>query len=670
MGEHDEKVIAASAAGGPEPLGSAYDGRGTNFAVFSSVAHRVELCLFYDGGVETRIALPAKTGSHFHGYFEGVRPGQRYGFRVHGPWNPAEGHVCSPEKLLLDPYAKAVHGSVQWDDALFPFDAGRPETPVRNGDTARLVPKSVVIDPSFDWKEDRRPGTPIERTILYELHVRGFTVRHPAIPPELRGTYAGLGSPASIEHLQRLGVTAIELLPVQQFIHRRHLVAAGLRNYWGYDPVAFFAPHNEYAADRSPGGPVREFKEMVRALHSAGIEVIVDAVFNHTGEGGTKGAMLSFKGADNKVYYRLKSGPALEYEDFTGTQNTVNASAPAVRRMILDSLRYWAEEMRVDGFRFDLTTVLARENGRIEFGNDLMETIRRDPLLGSLKLIAEPWDLGPEGYQLGGFPAPWCEWNDKYRDDVRDFWRPNGGDAGRFVMRLGGSPDVFAPSKRPPHASVNFVTCHDGFTLEDLVSYEKKHNEANGEENRDGHGDNRSWNTGAEGPSPSAEINALRARRKRNFIATLLLSRGVPMLLAGDEMGRTQNGNNNAYCQDNELSWLDWERADRDLEGFVASLVRARKTLVSFGEGEWLRLPNVGNSWAVVVWCRAGTRQVLVGFNPTDAGAVLDLPQTDGPWLKIVDTFAASQPEQTDAPPVERTLTLAPHSLAVLARFA
>ena len=668
MGERDEKAIAAPAAGKPEPLGGAYDGRGTNFAVFSSVASEVELCLFDDQDVETRIALPGRTGSHFHGYVESVRPGQRYGFRVHGPWNPSDGHVCSSEKLLLDPYARAVDGSVRWDDALFPFDASRPEAPAHGGDTAPFVPKSVVIDPSFDWGSDRRPQTPLEHTILYEVHVKGFTFHHPAIPPELRGTYAGLGSSASIEHLLRLGVTAVELLPVQQFIHRRQLVEAGLRNYWGYDPVSFFAPHNEYASDRNPGAAVREFKEMVRSLHSAGLEVILDVVFNHTGEGGTKGAMLSFKGVDNKTYYRLKSGAVLEYEDFTGTQNTVNTASPHVRRMILDSLRYWAEEMRVDGFRFDLATVLARENDRIDFGNDLLETIRRDPLLGTLKLIGEPWDLGPDGYQLGRFPVGWCEWNDKYRDDVRDFWRPNGGDTGRFMIRLGGSPDVFGPSNRSPQASINYVTCHDGYTLEDLVSYEKKHNGANGEENRDGHGDNRSWNTGAEGPSSIAEINALRARRKRNFIATLLLSRGVPMLLAGDEMGRTQNGNNNAYCQDNDLSWLDWGRADPDLTGFVAALVRVRQELGSFADGGWSLMPNTGDPRAVVASCRAGGRQVLVGFNPTDAGVAVDLPQTDGPWLKIVDTFAASQPEETDAPPVEKTLTLAPHSLAVLVR--
>ena len=668
MGERDERVISASAAGRPEPLGSAYDGRGTNFSVFSSVARQVDLCLFYDGGVETRIALPAKTGSYFHGYFENVRPGQRYGFRVHGPWSPAEGSVCCPEKLLLDPYARALEGSVLWDDAFFPFEAGRPAAPVHSGDTAPLAPKSIVIDPVFDWKEDRRPNTPIGHTILYEVHVKGFTVRHPAVPPELRGTYAGLGSPPAIEHLRRLGVTAVELLPVQQFIHRRHLVAAGLRNYWGYDPVAYFAPHNEYAADRSPGGAVREFKEMVRSLHAAGIEVILDVVFNHTGEGGTKGALLSFKGVDNKTYYRLKKGSSLDYEDYTGTQNTVNTAAPHTRRMILDSIRYWAEEMRVDGFRFDLATVLARDDGRIDFENGLMEAIRSDPALGSLKLVAEPWDLGPDGYQLGRFPAPWREWNDRYRDDVRDFWRPGGGDAGTFLARMNGSPDVFGPSSRSPDASVNFVTCHDGFTLEDLVSYEKKHNEANGEENRDGHGDNRSWNTGVEGPSSDEAIVALRARRKRNFIATLLLSRGVPMLLSGDEIGRSQGGNNNAYCQDTEISWLDWKRAESDMAGFIASLVRVRKALVCAGEEEWSRVTGAGDPKVFLATRRAGTRQVVVGFNPTDADAALALPQTDGAWLKIVDTAAASQPEESGAPSVDRTLSLAPHSLAVLVR--
>jgi glycogen operon protein len=670
MAEREEKTIAASAAGRPEPLGSSYDGRGTNFAVHSSVAHRVDLCLFYEGGIETRIALPAKTGSHFHGYFESVRPGQRYGFRVHGPWNPAEGHTCCPEKLLLDPYAKALDGTVRWDDSLFPFDADRPEAPVRNGDTAPLVPKSVVVDPSFDWRGERRPETPLDRTILYEVHVKGFTQRRTGVPLELRGTYAGLGSPASIEHLLRIGVTAVELLPVQQFIHRRHLVEAGLRNYWGYDPVAFFAPHNEYAADKTPGGAVREFKEMVRSLHAAGIEVILDVVFNHTGEGGTKGAMLGFKGVDNRAYYRLKSGPVLEYEDFTGTQNTVNTSSRQVRRMIVESLRYWAEEMRVDGFRLDLATVLAREDGRIDFGNGLMESIRRDPLLASLKLVAEPWDLGPDGYQLGRFPEPWGEWNDKYRDEVRDFWRPNGGDAGRFVMRLNGSPDVFGVSGRPPESSVNFVTCHDGFTLEDLVSYEKKHNQANAEENRDGHNDNRSWNGGVEGPSADAGVNALRARRKRNLIATLLLSRGVPMLLAGDELGRTQNGNNNAYCQDNELSWLDWDRADPELAGFVAALARFRKKMGSFAGGEWVLVSGGGDSSAVAASYEGGVRALLAGFNPTDTAAALDLPQAGGSWRKIVDTAAAPQPEEADAPPVEGPLVLAPHSLAVLVRGA
>jgi glycogen operon protein len=666
MEERDGHGIADPAPGKPEPLGAVYDGHGTNFSVYSSAARKVELCLFDERGTETRIALPGRTVSHFHGYFETVRPGQRYGFRVHGPWSPAEGCLFCPAKLLLDPYARAVEGPVRWDDALFPFDAGRPEAPVHGADTAPLAPKSVVIDPSFDWKDDRRPNTPPARTILYEVHVKGFTVRHPGVAPELRGTYAGLGSPAAIDHLRRLGVTAVELLPVQHFIHRRHLVAAGLRNYWGYDPVAFFAPHDEYAADRTPGGAVREFKEMVRSLHAAGIEVILDVVFNHTGEGGTKGAMLGFKGVDNRTYYRLKSGPVLEYEDLTGTQNTVNTSSPQVRRMIVDSLRYWAEEMRVDGFRFDLATVLARENGGIDYQNPLMETIRRDRLLGSLKLISEPWDLGPDGYQLGRFPSPWSEWNDKYRDDVRDFWRPNGGDAGRFLARLNGSPDVFALPGRPPESSVNFVTCHDGFTLEDLVSYKKKYNEANGEENRDGHNDNRSWNGGVEGPSADAGVKALRARRKKNFLATLLLSRGVPMLLAGDEMGRTQNGNNNAYCQDNELSWLDWDRVEAGLPEFVAAFVRIRETYVVAGDEAWSRAAEAVDPRVVVAMRRAGTRQVLVGFNPTDTAAALDLPHSGGPWRKIADTAAAPQPEEADAPPVEGPLVLAPYSLSVL----
>jgi glycogen operon protein len=670
MDEHERGIGVALSEGKPEPLGSVFDGRGTNFSVFSSVASGIELCLFDERGVEKRIGLPGRTGSHFHGYLESIGPGQRYGFRVHGPWNPAEGHLSSPQKLLLDPCARAVDGAVRWDAALFPYDANRPEAPVNNDDTASFMPKSVVIDPSFDWKDDRPPKTPLEHTIIYEVHVKGYTINHPEIPPELRGTYAGLGSPAAVEHLTRLGVTAVELLPVQQFIHRRHLVEAGLRNYWGYDPVSFFAPHNEYVSDKSPGGPVREFKEMVRSLHSAGLEVILDVVFNHTGEGGTRGAMLVFKGIDNKTYYRLKNGAALEYEDYTGTQNTVNSESPHVRRMIVDALRYWADEMHVDGFRFDLAPVLAREGDRIDFGNDLLETIRRDPLLGTLKLIVEPWDIGPEGYQLGRFPGGWSEWNDKYRDDARDFWHQRGGDSGRFMTRLGGSPDIFGPSNGSARSSVNYVTCHDGFTLEDLVSYERKHNEANGEANRDGHDDNRSWNCGVEGPTDNIEIKTLRSRQKRNFIATLLLSRGVPMLLGGDELGRTHKGNNNAYCQDNETSWFDWSRADQDLIGFVASLVRLRKQCTSFRHGEWSRQADGADSRVVRVSYDAGDRQILVGFNPTDGDAVFDLPPSDRPWFKIVDTTFSSQPDKADAPPVEKTLTLTPHSLAVLVRPA
>jgi isoamylase len=665
MAEHDGGRNAAPSEGKPEPLGSAYDGRGTNFSVFSSSADKIELCLFDERGIETRVALPGRTGPHFHGYLDNVGPGQKYGYRVHGPWNPADGYVCSPEKLLLDPYAREVEGTVRWDDALFPFDALHPEAPANNADTAPFVPRSVVIESFFDWRGDRLPRTPLAQTIIYEVHVKGFTARHPSIPPEIRGTYAGLANPVSIEHLARLGVTAVELLPVQQFIHRRRLADMGLRNYWGYDPVAYFAPHNEYAADRKAGGVVREFKEMVRALHAAGLEVILDVVFNHTGEGGTKGATVVFKGIDNKTYYRLKSGTGLEYEDYTGTQNTVNAATAQVRRMIVDSLKYWAEEMHVDGFRFDLAPVLVRASGRIDYENDLMKTIRRDAVLGSLKLIAEPWDLGPDGYQLGRFPKGWSEWNDKYRDDVRDFWRPHGGDPGRFVMRLGGSADIFGPPDRPAEASINYVTCHDGFTLEDLVSYEKKHNQANGEENRDGHDDNRSWNGGAEGPTEDTEINTLRTRRKRNFIATLLISKGVPMLLGGDEMGRTQNGNNNAYCQDDEISWFDWARADGDLAGFVAAIVRLRKDYGCFRQGDWSDLAGGGNPRVVVLSFAEGGREMLAAFNPTETEASIDVPQRDRPWVKAVDT-AASRPAGTDAPSVEKNLALAPHSLAVL----
>jgi len=696
--------------GRAHPLGGTYDGRGTNFSVFSTVAHKVELCLFDDRNNEQRFALPGRTGSYWHGYLASIGPGQRYGFRVDGPWNPAQGQLCSSEKLLLDPYGKAVDGALQWDDSLFPFDPEHPAVPARRGDSAPFMPKSVVIDSLFDWKDDGPPRTRLEDTIIYEVHVKGFTIRHPEIPPELRGTYAGLAHRASIDHLTRLGITAVELLPVHQFIHRRPLVERGLVNYWGYDPVCCFAPHNEYACDQSPGGAVREFKEMIRALHSAGLEVILDVVFNHTGEGGLRGPVLSFKGFDNGTYYRLKLDDGLRYVDYTGTQNTLNAEHPQVRQMIIDSLRYWVTEMHVDGFRFDLAPVLVREGGDVNLESVFFEIVRLDPVLSHVKLIAEPWDLGDKGYQLGRFPAGWSEWNDRYRDGVRDFWNRGGGAVERFALRFAGSPDIYSLAGRTPQTSVSFVTCHDGFTLHDLVSYGTKHNEANGERDHDGENDNHSSNCGVEGPTDNGGINALRARQKRNFLATLLFSQGVPMILGGDELGRTQRGNNNAYCQDNEISWFDWESADRGMLEFVAMLIGIRKQHPVFRRRDWLFPSGEGSPQPrAIVWYDAGGREIhmgngtdtspkplqvllagevgrmpdaeeesageddlLVMFNPNDGGAVFDLPHSpvDRPWLKVVDTSLTVQPTHGGAPQVNGTVALTSHAIAVLARSA
>jgi glycogen operon protein len=696
--------------GRADPLGGTYDGRGTNFSVFSSVAHNVELCLFDDRDSEQRYTLPGRTGSYWHGYVASIGPGQRYGFRVEGPWNPGQGHLCSSEKLLLDPYGKAVNGAIQWDDSLFPCDPEHPADPARGGDSAPFMPKSVVIDSLFDWKDDRPPRTRLEDTIIYEAHVKGLTIRHPGVPPELRGTYAGLAHRTSIDHLNRMGITAVELLPVHQFIHRRTLVERGLVNYWGYDPICFFAPHSEYARDRSPGGAVREFKAMIRALHSAGLEVILDVVFNHTGEGGLGGPVLSFKGFDNGAYYRLKLDDAPRYVDYTGTQNTLNAEHPQVRQMIIDSLRYWATEMHVDGFRFDLGPVLVREGDVVNLESDFFEAVRLDPELRHVKLIAEPWDLGDNGYQLGRFPAGWSEWNDRYRDGVRDFWSRRDGAVERFALRFAGSPDVYGPAGRTPQASVNFITCHDGFTLHDLVSYRTKHNDPNGERNNDGENDNHSSNSGVEGPTDNENIKALRARQKRNFLATLLLSQGVPMLLGGDELGRTQRGNNNAYCQDNEISWFDWENADGGMLEFVPILTGIRKQHPVFRRREWL-FPSVEGSLKphAMAWYDAGGREihmgkgtdktpmpcqvllagggarvsvgevgssndddVLVVLNPTDGDTDFILPQSpiDRPWFKIVDTSLTVQPSRGDAPQVNGTVLLAAHAIAVLSRLA
>jgi glycogen operon protein len=690
--------------GRAQPLGAKHDGRGTNFAVFSSVAGRVELCLFDERGVERRVDLPGRSGPYWHGYVAGVAPGARYGLRVHGPWEPARGHLCGPERLLLDPCARAVEGSVRWDDALFPLHPGDPSKPAHRADTAPFVPRSVVVDSHFDWQDDRAPKTAIEDTLIYEVHVKGFSFGNPFVPAALRGTYAGLAHAASIEYLIELGVTAVELLPVQQFVHRREFIDRGLVNYWGYDPICFFAPHNEYSSDRSPGGAVKEFKEMTRALHAAGLEVILDVVYNHTGEGGAVGPVLALKGLDNREFYRIETGKDLRYVDYTGTKNTLNAQSPHVRRMVLESLRYWREEMHVDGFRFDLAPIMAREGKRVDLANEFFRQLESEPALSGAKLIAEPWDLGENGYQLGRFRAPWSEWNDKFRDDVRDFWSGRNGAGSRFTIRFSGSPDIFRAAGRAPQAGVNHVTCHDGFTLHDLVSYQIKHNEANGEEDRDGPHDNHSWNCGAEGPTEDAEINSLRKRQKRNFLATLLLSQGVPMLLAGDEMGRTQGGNNNAYCQDNEVSWHDWERADEDLRKFVSSLIDFRKRHPVLSSREWLHAggDDPVRGWGIIWYDSRGERlgagadspplpiQAFVGrvrgdvanrgedprgeeallvlFNPTKETAAFVLPSglAGEEWLRAFDT-ASDRPWATgDASGPPGVVRLAPHSLAAL----
>lgn len=561
--------------GMPYPLGATYDGAGTNFAIFSEAAESIELCLFSPSGSESRLRLPEVDGFVHHCYLPGIGPGQQYGYRVHGPYDPARGLRCNPAKLLLDPYAKAVSGGLRWAEAVFGYQFADRDAQ-NDLDSAPFVPRGVVINPFFDWGDDLAPRTPYHETVIYEAHVRGLTRMHPDIPEELRGTYAGLAHPVMIDHLVRLGVTALELMPVQEFIHDDRLVERGLRNYWGYNTIAFFAPHNEYAAYPAVG-QVQEFKSMVRALHSAGIEVILDVVYNHTGEGGHLGPTLSMRGIDNEAYYRLVEDDSSYYMDYTGTGNSLNVRHPHTLQLIMDSLRYWVLEMRVDGFRFDLAATLAREFYDVDRLSAFFDIVQQDPVVSQVKLIAEPWDIGPGGYQVGKFPPLWTEWNGKYRDTVRDFWRGEPGVLGDLAYRITGSSDLYQNDGRRPAASINFVTAHDGFTLTDLCSYNEKHNEANGESNRDGESDNRSWNCGAEGPTDDPLINELRARQRRNIMATVLLSQGVPMLLHGDEIGRTQQGNNNGFCQDNELSWVDWSAADDNLLRFTGAVAELRR---------------------------------------------------------------------------------------------
>ncbi|MEU9981610.1 glycogen debranching protein GlgX [Streptomyces sp. NPDC050856] len=561
------------------PLGATYDGAGTNFAVFSEAADRIELCLLHDDGSETAVELRETDAFVRHAYLPGVMPGQRYGFRVHGPYAPEHGQRCNSAKLLLDPYARAVAGAVDWGEAVYGYHFGRPDS--RNDlDSAPHTMASVVVNPYFDWGDDRPPRTDYHRTVIYEAHVKGLTMLHPALPEELRGTYAGLAHPAVIEHLTELGVTALELMPVHQFVNDHRLADAGLANYWGYNTIGFFAPHNAYASWGDRGQQVLEFKSAVRALHQAGIEVILDVVYNHTAEGNHLGPTLSFRGLDNSSYYRLTEDPRY-YMDTTGTGNSLLMRSPHVLQLIMDSLRYWVTEMHVDGFRFDLAATLARQFHEVDRLSSFFDLVQQDPVVSQVKLIAEPWDVGEGGYQVGNFPPLWTEWNGKYRDTVRDLWRGEPRTLAEFASRLTGSSDLYQDDGRRPLASVNFVTCHDGFTLRDLVSYNDKHNEANGEGNRDGESHNRSWNCGAEGESDDPGITELRARQTRNFIATLMLSQGVPMLSHGDEFGRTQGGNNNAYCQDNEVSWVRWPEPDsaeaRTLLEFTRAMVWLRR---------------------------------------------------------------------------------------------
>jgi isoamylase len=578
--------------GQPFPLGPTWDGEGTNFSLFSEHAARVELCLFDEGDNETRVPLTESTAFNWHAYLPGVGPGQRYAYRVHGRWAPGEGHRFNASKLLIDPYAKAVEGPIRWETAsTLPYVPGGDDADLEadDEDDAAAIPKCVVVDPGFDWEGDWLLATPWHETVIYEAHVKGFTKLHPAVRDDLRGSYAGLASDAAVEHLRSLGVTAVELLPVHHAADEHHLAQKGLTNYWGYSSIGYLAPHALYSATGTGGAQVLEFKGMVKALHRAGIEVILDVVYNHTAEGNHLGPMLGFKGVDNASYYRLMPDDRRYYMDFTGTGNSLNPVHPSVLRLIMDSLRYFVIDCHVDGFRFDLASALAREFYDVDRLSAFFDTIHQDPVLSQVKLIAEPWDVGPGGYQVGNFPILWAEWNGIYRDTMRDFWRGQGTVA-EFARRFTGSSDLYQSDGRRPSASINFVTAHDGFTLNDLVSYNEKHNEANLEDNRDGSDDNRSWNCGAEGPTDDSEVNELRERQLRNFLTTLLLSQGVPMLLGGDELGRTQRGNNNAYCQDNEISWFDWQLGDRarGLLEWTRRLIALRAAHPVFRRAEFL----------------------------------------------------------------------------------
>ena len=692
------------------PLGANYNGSGTNFALFSEVAEKVELCLFDVEGHETRVVLPEMDGLIWHGFLPGIEPGQRYGYRVYGPYDPPNGQRCNPNKLLLDPYSKAIDGTFVWEQSLFGYDFGSPDS--RNDlDSAPQMPKSIVINPYFDWGNDRPPKRQYAESVIYEAHVKGLTQLHPDIPQEIRGTYAAIAHPVITEHLQALGVTAIELMPVHHFANDSTLLEKGLTNYWGYNTIGFFAPDSKYASSSTPGGQVQEFKAMVRDLHDQGIEVILDVVYNHTAEGSDLGPTVSFRGIDNAAYYRLVDGDKRYYMDYTGTGNTLNVRSPHSLQLLMDSLRYWVTDMHVDGFRFDLAAALAREFYDVDRLSSFFELVQQDPIVSQVKLIAEPWDVGPGGYQVGNFPPQWTEWNGKYRDTVRDFWRGEPATLGEFASRITGSADLYEHTARRPVASINFVTAHDGFTLRDLVSYNEKHNEANGENNNDGESHNRSWNCGAEGPTRSRAIRALRAQQSRNFIATLLLSQGVPMISHGDELGRTQRGNNNGYCQDNEITWIDWSSIDVDLLAFARRVAEIRERHPIFRRRRFFdgllvgrrgphRLPDIawfrpdGSEMAEEDWSSGFGRSIGVflngeGMTDTDTRGqrvvddsfLLYFNAHDQPidfrllkgdygqaWQVILDT---AQPDPVNPTVVEAdaSITVAPRSLVTLQRL-
>ncbi len=694
--------------GTPFPLGATWDGEGVNFALFSENADKVELCLFDESGQNQTelIVLPEYSNQIWHGYIPGLGPGQLYGYRVHGPYAPKAGHRFNPAKLLLDPYAKAITGRYQWNDALFGYTIGNKKADLSKDDrdSAPYAPKSVVIDARYDWEGDRAPNTPFYRTIIYETHVRGMTMRHPGVPEHLRGTYLGMTCEPVIDHLKSLGITAVELMPVHQFVNDKMLQDKGLSNYWGYNTIGFFAPHAPYSSSGDHGQQVIEFKHMVKAYHRAGIEVILDVVYNHTAEGNHMGPTLCFKGIDNAAYYRLMRNNRRYYMDYTGTGNTLHMRQPATLQLLMDSLRYWVLEMHVDGFRFDLAAALARELKDVERLACFFEIIRQDPVISQVKLIAEPWDVGEGGYQVGKFPPEWAEWNGRYRDTVRDYWRGAESTLAEFASRFTGSSDLYEVSARRPTASINFVTAHDGFTLRDLVSYNEKHNEANREDNRDGENYNRSWNCGVEGDSADPQVTALRRRQVRNFLTTLFLSQGVPMLLGGDELGRTQQGNNNPYCQDNALSWFDWENTDPALLEFTRQLIDFRCEHPVFRRPQWFRGRSVhaedvadihwmtpdGEDMSEEHWQTGYAKSMGVFLNGDDIpglsrrGEVItddsfyimfnahyepvdfSLPASDfyRSWQKVIDTTQARL--VFDAPPIRGGLTVAVPAYSIL----